>query len=416
MATLVQLDMFQTAGVGVAALALGMLLTRKVKFLKRFCVPSPVSGGLIFSLLTLCLFYFAGWEFRFDGTLKDVCMLLFFTSVGFQSNLSVVKTGGRALLVLIALLIVLITFQNLIPLGLAAAMGFDPLVGLAAGSIPMCGGHGTAGGFSPALAKMGLENAETITMAAATFGLIAGSLIGGPIAEGLIRRKHLCEESNDPVDAGMASFEATNASPEGRTERISTNETDFQHYTRAVYQLLFTVAAGTLLSKLFALTGITFPTYFGPLIMAVIVRNVCDAVKLKSGKLSDKIELNRIVTLGNISLSLFLGMAMISLRLWELADLALPLLAILASQVLFIWLFVRYIAFPLMGRNYDSAVLVSGICGFGLGATPNAMANMSAVCYKYKYAVNPFVIVPIVGAMFVDLINTTVITIFLNLV
>ncbi|MCQ2116482.1 MAG: hypothetical protein MJZ07_09800, partial [Bacteroidales bacterium] len=313
-------------------------------------------------------------------------------------------------------LIVLITFQNLIPLGLAAAMGFDPLVGLAAGSIPMCGGHGTAGGFSPALAKMGLENAETITMAAATFGLIAGSLIGGPIAEGLIRRKHLCEESNDPVDAGMASFEATNASPEGRTERISTNETDFQHYTRAVYQLLFTVAAGTLLSKLFALTGITFPTYFGPLIMAVIVRNVCDAVKLKSGKLSDKIELNRIVTLGNISLSLFLGMAMISLRLWELADLALPLLAILASQVLFIWLFVRYIAFPLMGRNYDSAVLVSGICGFGLGATPNAMANMSAVCYKYKYAVNPFVIVPIVGAMFVDLINTTVITIFLNLV
>lgn len=412
----IHLDMYQTAGVGVIALLLGMLLTRKVKFLKRFCIPSPVSGGLIFSLLTLCLYYFAKTEFSFDATLKDICMMLFFTSVGFQSNLSVIKSGGKSLLVLLALLFGLIVCQNLISVGVAKLWGLDSLVGMAAGSIPMCGGHGTAGGFSPVLESMGLGNAATITMAAATFGLIAGSMIGGPLAERLIRRHSLCEESNDTVDAGLASFEATNASPEGRTQKLGTSETEFQAYTRATYQLLLTMAAGTLLGKLINLTGVTFPTYFGPLLVAVAVRNVADLVhRRRHPDAPERLELGKIVTLGNICLSLFLGMAMVSLRLWELAGLALPLLVILLAQVAFMAAFAYFVAFRCLGRNYDSAVLVSGICGFGLGATPNAMANMSAVCYKYKYAVNPFVIVPIVGAMFVDLINTAVITIFLNL-
>lgn len=426
-AHLVELDMYQTAGVGVLALLLGMMLTRRVRFLKHFCIPSPVSGGLIFSLLTLCMLCFAKVEFSFDATLKDICMMLFFTSVGFQSNLSVLKSGGRTLLVLLALLFGLIVFQNLISIGIARLWGLDRLVGMAAGSIPMCGGHGTAGGFSPVLEGMGLGNASTITMAAATFGLIAGSMIGGPLAERLIRRHRLCEESHDPVDAGLASFEATNASPEGRAQHLGTSETEFQAYTRATYQLLLTMAAGSLLGRLINLTGVTFPTYFGPLIAAVIVRNLSDwhhrrrMVKAAADSdasqpvIPERLELGKIVTLGNICLSLFLGMAMVSLRLWELAGLALPLLTMLVAQIVFMAVFAYFIAYRCLGRNYDSAVLVSGICGFGLGATPNAMANMSAVCYKYKYAVNPFVIVPVVGAMFVDLMNTAVITVFLNL-
>lgn len=422
---LIHLDMYQTAGVGVLALLLGMALTRRVRFLRRFCIPSPVSGGLIFSLLALALFHIAGIELSFDSTLKDICMMLFFTSVGFQSNLSVLKSGGRTLLILLCLLLVLIVSQNLISIGLSRLCGLDRLVGLAAGSIPMCGGHGTAGGFSPVLESMGLGNASTITMAAATFGLIAGSMIGGPISERLIRRHRLCEESHDPVDAGLASFEATNASPEGRTRRLATNETEFQAYTRATYQMLLTMAAGTLLGKLINLTGVTFPTYFGPLITAVLIRNLADLLRNRrisrsaadgiALDLPERLEMSKMVTIGNICLSLFLGIAMVSLRLWELAALALPLLAILFSQMAFIAFFAYFVAFRCLGRSYDAAVLVSGICGFGLGATPNAMANMSAVCYKYRYAVNPFVIVPVVGAMFVDLLNTTVITIFLNI-
>lgn len=409
----VNIGMFLTAGIGVLALMLGMTLTRKISFLKKFCIPSPVSGGIIFSLLTFAFYYIAGIEFSFDATIKDICMMIFFASVGFQSDLTAVRKGGRSLGVIVALLAVLITLQNLLPLGIAKIMDVDPLVGLAAGSIPMCGGHGTAGGFSGVLQDMGLQTAPSITMAAATFGLIAGSLLGGPVSQGLIRRHNLCEESHDPVDAGIASFEATNASPEARTEHPVKRETEFQEYTKAVYQLVLTLAAGALLSRVLSLTGIKFPTYFGSLVVAASYRNISELIARKKGRKSG-IMLEKIVTLGNICLSMFLGIAMISLKLWDLADLALPLIVMLLSQVAMMFLFTRFVAFPALGKSYDSAVLVSGICGFGLGATPNAMANMSAVCYKYKYTVNPFLIVPIVGAMFVDIINTTIITVFLT--
>lgn len=412
--TQVDLDMFLTAGLGVLALMLGMALTRRVSFLKRLCIPSPVSGGIIFSLVTFAFHSFAGIEFSFDGTVKDICMMLFFASVGFQSDLSAVRKGGRPLVVIVALLAVLIVLQNLMPVGIAKLMGVDPLVGFAVGSIPMCGGHGTAGGFSSVLEDMGLAAASSITMAAATFGLIAGSLLGGPVAERLISRHSLCEESHDPVDAGIASFEATNASPEARTERPTKKETEFQEYTKAVYQLVLVLGVGALLGRLLSLTGIKFPTYFGSLLAAAVYRNVSEFRAARKGR-SSGIMLDKIVSLGNICLSLFLGIAMISLRLWDLSGLALPLLLMLSAQVLLMYVFARYVAFPLLGRSYDSAVLVSGVCGFGLGATPNAMANMSAVCYKYRYTVNPFIIVPIVGAMFVDIMNTTLITLMLSL-
>ena len=171
------------------------------------------------------------------------------------------------------------------------------------------------------------------------------------------------------------------------------------------------MALGTLMSKLLAMTGITFPTYFGALVTAAIIRNIAEAVHM-----ADKMELDKIVSVGNICLSIFLGMAMASLKLWELQSLALPMIAILVSQVVLIALITYFIAFRLLGKDYDAAILVAGICGFGLGATPNAMANMSAVCYKYHYSVKPFLIVPIIGAMFVDLINTAIITLFLNCV
>ena len=418
----IELDMIQTAGIGALALIVGMVLTRHVGFLQKFCVPSPVSGGLIFSLLTLALYGWFDIEVSFDSTLEDVFMLAFFTSVGFQSDLKVVKRGGRLLMIMLVLLVVIITIQNLMPIGITRLMGVDPLIGMASGSISMTGGHGTAGGFASVLESMGLQGAGTIGMAAATFGLVAGSMLGGPLAERIIHTKLTNEQmqpQDEEIDPAMAGIESDEASPEGRKKRISTNEQEFQRYANAFYCIFLVMGAGTLLSWVLAKTGITFPTYFGALILAAIVRNTLGYINYKEDgrwvKAEKLLDMERIVSVGNICLSLFLGMAMISLRLWELQNLALPLVIILLSQVVMLAFFVYLIAFPLLGRNYDAAVLCAGICGFGLGATPNAMANMSAVCYKYHYTVNPFLIVPIIGAMFADFINTGIITLFLNL-
>ena len=419
--TSLELNMIQTAGIGAFALLIGMVLTRKVSFLQRFCIPSPVSGGILVSLLGLALYGWCHIELSFDTTLRDVFMLAFFTSVGYQSDMKVLKQGGKTLLIMLLLLVLIIALQNLMPLGITRLLGVDPLIGIAAGSVSMTGGHGTAGGFAEVLERMGLEGAGTIGMAAATFGLIAGSMIGGPLSEFIIRRKLTQEQMQQDVeiDPAMSGIESDEASPEGRAKRVVSDEEAFQRYAKASYWILLAMGGGTLLSWALALTGITFPSYFGALILAAVLRNTVGFIPYKENgkwvKADKLLEIKHIVSMGNICLSLFLGMAMISLKLWELQSLALPLIVILAAQVLMMILFVYFLAYPLLGRNYDAAVLCAGICGFGLGATPNAMANMSAVCYKYRYTVKPFLIVPIIGAMFADLINTSIITLFLNL-
>lgn len=414
--------MIQTAGIGALALMVGMILTRKVSFLQRFCIPSPVSGGIIFSLLGLALYGWFDIELSFDGTLRDVFMLAFFTSVGFQCNMRVLKQGGKTLVLMLLLLVLIISLQNLMPWGITRLLRVDPLIGIAAGSVSMTGGHGTAGGFAGVLDQMGLQGAGTIGMAAATFGLIAGSMVGGPLAE-LIIRKRLTNEQmqpkDDEIDPAMAGIESDEASPEGRTKRLSSKEQEFQQYAKASYWIILAMGGGTLLSWLLAMTGITFPSYFGALILAAIIRNTIGFVRYKEDgewvRADKLLDIERITSVGNISLSMFLGIAMISLKLWELSSLAIPLVVILAAQVVMMIMFVYFVAFPLLGRDYDAAVLCAGICGFGLGATPNAMANMSAVCYKYRYTVKPFLIIPIIGAIFTDIINTAIITLFLNL-
>lgn len=420
--TSVELNMIQTAGIGALALMVGMILTRSVSFLQRFCIPSPVSGGIIFSLIGLALYGFFDIEISYDGTLRDVFMLAFFTSVGFQSNMKVLKQGGKTLGIMLVLLVLIITLQNLLPWGITRLMGVDALIGVAAGSVSMTGGHGTAGGFAEVLEGMGLQGAGTIGMAAATFGLIAGSMVGGPLSEFIIRKRltnEQMQQKDDEIDPAMAGIESDEASPEGRAKRLSSNEQEFQQYAKASYWILLAMGGGTLLSWALAKTGVTFPAYFGALILAAIIRNTIGFVKYKENgewvKADKLLDMDRIVSVGNICLSMFLGIAMISLKLWELQSLALPLVVILAAQVVMMILFVYFLAFPMLGRDYDAAVLCAGICGFGLGATPNAMANMSAVCYNYRYTVKPFLIVPIIGAIFTDIINTAIITLFLNI-
>ena len=380
-------------------------------FLQKFCIPSPVSGGLIFSIITLLIYSLIDIELEFDTTLQNFFMLAFYTSVGFQSDPKVLKKGGRLLVVMLILLVFMMSLQNFVPVCIAKAFGVNPLLGMAAGSISMAGGHGTAGGFSPLLVDMGFKSALTASMACATFGLISGSMLGGPLATALIRHrlKGCTMQPSEDFDPAMAGIESDEASPKGREQRMSSREIEFQRYARATYAILIVMALGVVVSDFLSKTGITFPTYFGALLTAACVRIIMDATPCKR-----YLEMEKIVSVGNISLSVFLGMAMVSLKLWELQSLALPLVVMLFSQVIIMALFVWFLAFPMLGKNYDSAVLCAGMCGFGLGATPNAMANMSAVCFKYYYTVKPFLIVPIVGAMFVDMLNTGVITAFLN--
>ena len=410
----VELDIIQTAGVGALALIVGIFLTRRISFLQKFCVPSPVSGGIIFSLLSLALYAWFHVEVSFDGTLKDFFMTAFFTSVGFQSDFKVIKQGGRPLLLMLVLLVLMIAMQNLMATGMTRIMDINPLIGVAAGSVSMTGGHGTAGGFSALLEELGLQGGGTIAMAAATFGLVAGSMIGGPLAERLIRKKVMpnqLSEENESVSA-MASGKET-------AKRAVMHHEEFLQYAEASYIILLTMGGGTLVNWLIVEIGLTVPTYFGAMILAVIVRNAMGLIKYKQhGKVVQAdtlLHMDRIVSLGNICLPIFLGMAMISLQLWQLQSLALPLVVILLLQVVMMLLFAYFVAFPMLGRSYDAAVLCAGLCGFGLGATPNAMANMSAVCDKYRYAVKPFLIIPIIGGMCTDLINVGMITFFLNM-
>ena len=388
--------MYQTIAVAVVVLILGAFLKRKISFLEKFCIPAPVIGGLIFAIFTLICYSTGILEIDFDDTLKEVCMVFFFTSVGFQANLKVLKSGGKPLLIFLVLVIVLIITQNFTAIGLANLLGLDSLTGMTTGSIPMVGGHGTAGAFGPVLEDFGISGATTVCTAAATFGLIAGSLMGGPIGNRLIKKHNLLETIKNDDDTLLV-------------EEEEKHERHFSMYAPAVFQLIIAVGIGTIFSKLLSLTGMTFPIYIGAMIAAAIMRNIGEY----TGKIT--IHMGEINDLGGICLSLFLGIAMITLKLWQLADLALPLVILLAGQVTLMFLFSYIVVFNVMGRNYDAAVLVAGTCGFGMGATPNAMANMQAICEKYEPSVKAYLIIPIVGSLFADFLNSLTITFFINL-
>lgn len=393
----IQIDMYQTLALSVVVLMLGQFLKQKINFLEKFCIPSPVVGGLIFSVLT-CILYSTGVvEFTFDDTLREVCMVFFFTSVGFQANLKVLKSGGKALAIFLGLVIALIFMQNLLAVGVSHLIGLDSLVGLCTGSIPMVGGHGTAGAFGPVLEDFNVQGATTICTAAATFGLVAGSLIGGPIGKRLIEKKHL-------LDTIVTEDDSLLVEEEKKHERHS------NMYAAAVFQLILAVGLGTIISELLMKTGLTFPIYIGAMIVAAIIRNVGEY----SGKFD--IYMGEINNLGGICLSLFLGIAMITLKLWQLAELALPLMILLGAQLLLIFLYTYFVVFRVMGKDYDAAVLAAGTCGFGMGATPNAMANMQVLCDRYAPSVKAYLLVPLIGSLFADFINSLVITLFINII
>ena len=389
--------MYQTLAIAVVMLYVGTLLKRRIQFLETFCIPSPVVGGLLFAIIS-CFLYVSGIiGFAFDETLKTVCMVAFFTSVGFQANVKVLKTGGVTLLIFLGCVCALIFCQNILAVALSNVLNISPFIGLCTGSISMVGGHGTAGAFGPVLEDLGLVGATTLCTAAATFGLVAGSLMGGPLGRRLILGKDLLKT-------------AVKADETPLVEEEKKHERSVSMYAPAAYQLALAMGIGTVVSMLLSKTGMTFPIYIGAMIVAAIMRNWSEftgAFTVHIGEIND---------IGGICLSLFLGIAMITLKLWQLAELALPLVVLLVGQTVLMFLFAYLVIFNVLGRDYDAAILSAGSCGFGMGATPNAMANMQVLTAKFAPSVKAYILVPIVGSMFADFINSLTITFFINFI
>jgi len=387
------LDMFETAALGMAVVFFGRFLRKKIRFLETVCIPAPVAGGLLFALLNLILYRTGILNIEFNETLKNFFMTMFFTTIGFQADFRSVKKGGKALVIFVVLIAVLIVLQNITSVGIAALLGLPAATGMCTGSIPLVGGHGTSAAFGPTLESMGVTGATAYATAAATFGLVGGSLMGGPVAKRLIRKFEL----DKTADSTLESKEKT----EGKEKNA------FKDIAAAFFLLIVIMGIGSVMIRLLKLAGMNVPGYLGAMFVAAAVRNI-------AGFRKKELPMTEINEFSNISLNIFLGIAMITLKLWELADLAGPVILMLGAQVILMYLFVRFVIFNVMGKDYDAAVIAAGTCGFGLGATPNALANMESVCSKYRYSEKAFLIVPLAGSIFVDFINAWLITTFLN--
>ncbi|HSC27222.1 MAG TPA: sodium/glutamate symporter [Vicinamibacterales bacterium] len=403
-----KLDMIQTLALAAVVLFAGYAIRRRVPFLDRYNIPAPVVGGFLFAALSLSLRLAGVLSFEFDTTLQTPLMIAFFTSIGLGASLGLLKVGGPQVVLFWILASILAVLQNAVGVSLAAVLGVEPLLGLIAGSITMTGGHGTGAAFGRLIEEQyGFSAAFTLAMAAATFGLVSGGLIGGPVATTLIQRyKPARKEQVLPQAARTAAAQYDPLDEEIDVEPAGAAPTAYT-LLKVITIVLVAMWAGGLLSGWLG-QYITLPAYIGAMIVAAVMRNGADL----SGAI--RVEQRTVDDLGTIALSLFLSMALMTLRLWELLDLALPLVVILAAQVTLMALFAYFVTFHVMGRDYDAAVMAGGHCGFGLGATPNAVANMEAIVERFGPAPRAFLVLPMVGAFFIDFTNALIITTFIN--
>lgn len=404
-----KLDFIQTLAVAALVLFLGYALKKLWRLLDRLNIPAPVVGGLTIALAALALRQTRLFAFQFDITLQNPFMIAFFTTVGLTASFRLLKVGGPQVVLFWGLASLLAVLQNVVGVGLTKVMGVHPFLGLISGSVTMTGGHGTGLAFGPLFEEFGLKGATTLAVAAATFGLVSGGLIGGPVGTMLIhRRKLLSRPVRVPKIKGITA-ESLDGMDELAEEPKARAELNAYEILKYMAVILFCMGLGSLVSAGFKGMGITLPAYIGAMLAAAVFRNVSDVTKAM------KLEQDFIEVLGSVALSLFLAMALMSLKLWELLDLALPMLVILAAQVTMIALFASWVTFRFMGRDYDAAVMAAGHCGFGLGATPNAIANMTALTEKFGPAPRAFLVIPIVGAFFIDFTNALIITVFTNI-
>ena len=386
-----QLNMAETVGFAIILLLLGRWIKKKVNFFEKFFIPAPVIGGTLFSIILLIGHQTETFTFTFNDDIKNLLMIAFFTTVGFSASLKILKKGGVGVALFLLAAVILVIIQDIVGPVLAKALGINPLLGLAAGSIPLTGGHGTSGAFGPYLEDLGATGATVVAVASATYGLIAGCLIGGPIGRRLMIKNNLKPTENKAgVDDSILG---------------STTEVTEERLFSAVVYIGIAMGIGATITLILGNHGIKFPAYLMGMVVAAIIRNILDFNQ-------KQLPFTEIGIVGNISLSLFLSMALMSMKLWQLIDLAVPLIVILLVQTVVMGLFAYFVTFNIMGRDYDASVMSTGHCGFGLGATPNAIANMETFTATNGPSVKAFFIIPIVGSLFIDFINAGVIQAF----
>ncbi len=394
-----RLDGYQTFVAASLVLLGGRLLVARVPALRAFSIPEPVAGGVLAALLLLAGHAGAGLELQFDTRLQTPLMLAFFASIGLGADLATLRAGGRTLVRFLGVVVAFLLLQNLAGVALAALLGLDPRVGLLAGSISLSGGHGTAAAWGQVFARQGgLPSATEIGMASATFGLVLGGVLGGPVAAWLMRR--------GPAPGADARARA-DEDPSGFEEPAAVRLITAPALVETLALIAVSLWLGQVAAAALAGTAFELPVFVPVLFVGVVLRNVL--TRLTPYEFFDR----ALSVVGNVSLALFLAMALLNLRLWELSELALPVLVLLGAQTLLLAGWVAWVTFPVMGRTYDAVVLGSGQCGFGLGGTPTAIANMQAVTARFGPSHLAFLVVPLVGAFFLDLANAVVIKAFL---
>ncbi|MDD7593559.1 MAG: sodium/glutamate symporter [Peptoniphilaceae bacterium] len=383
----VNLDNVLTLALAAILLLIGYVLVRKVHFLEKFCIPAPVVGGFLFMAITWIGHSTGTFQFTFDDPFQSVFMLAFFTTVGLGASLQLLKSGGKLLIIYWLVCGVISIIQNAIGIGVSRLTGLEPPYALLASAISMIGGHGAALSYGTTFTEMGYPIAKTVGAAAATFGLISAVLLGGPLGRLLIERRHLTPSNQNFTTAA----EDVNQS-EGRTL------TSFELIQNVVVIIVCMAAGSIIAGWISSLINMKFPTYVGAMFFAVLIRNLNEKFHFYH------FDFALVDGIGTVTLNLYLSLALMTLALWELADLVGAVLLVVAAQVLFMAVVAYFIVFRILGADYDAAVMCAGLCGHGLGATPSAIVNMTAVNDRYGYSRKAMMIVPIVGAFLVDII------------
>ena len=402
----IEFNMIQTIGFAVLLLVVGRWLRNNVAFFERFAIPAPVIGGFLFALFNL-VFKLTGWvDITFDTTLQGFFMTMFFTTVGFGASVALLGKAGKMVTRFLLVASVLVVLQNLLAVLLAPIVDIPSALALMTGSVSMTGGHGVSGGMAPLVEAQGVERAETVAYTAATFGLLMGSLIGGPVGDHLIKRNRLQSSGTRNVDVDDSLLTAYRR--DLRSDQVM----------QAFIVILIAMFIGTYITDgiNWIISQFTdkaaFPNYLGAMLVGILFRYISDTRNQR--QYHEFVPTQEVEIIGSVALALFLAQALMTIKLWELADLAIPLVILLIAQTVLMLLFARFVTFRAMGSDYDAAVLSAGHCGFGMGATPNGVANMESVVQKYSPSRLAFFVLPIVGGMFIDFVNILVVTVFLN--
>lgn len=403
----IQLDMTQTVGLGVLVYLLGQFIVNKVNFLQKYCIPAPVVGGLILAVIHLIGVQTGLFSFQFTQTLKDFFMIGFFSTIGFSASIRIIKQGGIAIAILFVVSSIMLVIQNVWGISIARAFDLHPLIGMCAGSISLMGGVGSSAAFAPIMEANGADGGLTVAIASATFGLVMGGLVSGPIARFLIDKRNLLKKAQ--ADDELAITKKVDYSAleieDDEPDTIKTKD-----LSSGFFIIMIAMAIGTVITMLITKAGVVIPAYVGSIFAAAFIRNFADS---KNIKLPQK----EISAIGSIFLNIFLAMTIMSLEIWKIAGMALPLIIILIGQVILLAIFAILVVFTFTGRNYDSAVLSAGFYGYAMGATPNAMASMNAVVERYgRPSPKAFFTVPIVGGFLMDFAMAVLIIGHMNLI